>query len=71
MIARTSGRQLILQDRMGYFLVAERLGVAEKSLTNWRADGTGPPYVRAGRLIRYRAVDVDAWIESRITPTRS
>lgn len=51
--------------------VAERIGVAEKSLTNWRSTGAGPAYVRAGRLIRYREADVTAWIESRVTPTRS
>jgi predicted DNA-binding transcriptional regulator AlpA len=51
--------------------VAERIGVTEKSLTNWRGAGTGPAFVRAGRLIRYREADVTAWIESRVTPMRS
>ncbi|HEY5990312.1 MAG TPA: helix-turn-helix domain-containing protein [Streptosporangiaceae bacterium] len=30
---------------------------------NWR--GTGPPYYRLGKEIRYAAADVEKWLESR------
>jgi excisionase family DNA binding protein len=45
---------------------ARYLGVGESTLRFWRANGVGPRYFRAGdRLIRYRRVDLDVWIESR------
>jgi excisionase family DNA binding protein len=42
------------------------LGVSEATLRYWRANGEGPRYFHAGdRLIRYRRVDLDKWIDSR------
>lgn len=34
-------------------------------LRRWRVEGTGPSFVKVGRLIRYRPADVTAWLESR------
>lgn len=46
--------------------VAERIGVRVQTLAVWRTSGRyGLPYIRAGRLIRYRADDVDAWLNKR------
>jgi len=48
-------------------LAAKYIGVSEATLRLWRSHGEGPPYFRAGeKLIRYRRVDLDAWIESRL-----
>ncbi|MGD0567043.1 MAG: helix-turn-helix domain-containing protein [Candidatus Sulfotelmatobacter sp.] len=47
---------------------ARYLGVSEATLRFWRANGEGPKYFRAGdRLIRYRRVDLDKYIESRLS----
>ena len=47
---------------------ARYLGVSEVTLRFWRANGEGPRYFHAGdRLIRYRRVDCDAWIEARLS----
>ncbi|MCR9096296.1 MAG: helix-turn-helix domain-containing protein [bacterium] len=44
--------------------VATLLKVHQVSLKQWRGRrGTGPPYVRIGRSIRYRRRDVEAWME--------
>jgi excisionase family DNA binding protein len=43
--------------------VAEYLQVSLGTLRRWRAEGTGPPALRAGRGVRYRRADVDAWLE--------
>ena len=32
--------------------------------------GDGPPYVRAGRAVRYLLDDVDRWLEARRVETR-
>jgi len=46
--------------------VAELLGIPVATLANWRASGKGPPYLRVGRHVRYRAIDVEAWIADRV-----
>jgi predicted DNA-binding transcriptional regulator AlpA len=47
---------------------ARYLGVSASTLRFWRANGEGPRFFHAGdRLVRYRRVDCDAWIESRLS----
>ena len=50
---------------------ARYLGVSEAALRLWRSRGEGPRYFRAGgKLVRYRRLEIDAWIEARLsTPT--
>lgn len=43
--------------------VADRLGVPPGTLANRRYQGHGPTYLKVGRHVRYRAVDVDAWLD--------
>ena len=41
------------------------------TLVNWRVKSQGPSYVRIGRCIRYRIVDLNSWIYAqRVDPTR-
>lgn len=42
--------------------VAARLGRAPVTLRRWRAEGTGPDYVKVGGAVRYRWTDVEAWL---------
>lgn len=43
------------------------LGVKPSTLTTWRSTRRySLPYVRVGRLIRYRRADLDAWLERRL-----
>lgn len=44
---------------------AERLGVAVKTMQQWRHFGRGPKYVKVGRLAKYQPSDIDAYIKSR------
>ncbi|MDB4963442.1 MAG: phage transcriptional regulator AlpA [Myxococcales bacterium] len=41
------------------------LGISPVTATKWRAKAKGPPFIRVGRLIRYRRTDVDSWLASR------
>ena len=50
--------------------VAEFLGVPVKTLYQWRYKGVGPVGVRVGRHLRYRMVDVEAWVDGRVTAGR-
>ncbi len=40
---------------------APRVGVAEKTLANWRVLGRGPKFIRAGSRIAYDPADIEAW----------
>jgi predicted DNA-binding transcriptional regulator AlpA len=51
--------------------VGEILGVAEITLSQWRARGEGPRFFRAGRRhVRYRLGDVIAWRDARTVGRR-
>lgn len=42
------------------------LRVRPRTAQRWRAEGTGPAFVRAGaRRVLYRKADVDAWAAGR------
>jgi predicted DNA-binding transcriptional regulator AlpA len=46
--------------------VGALLGLPTATLANWRCAGTGPPFLRVGRHVRYRRGDVDTWINAQI-----
>ncbi|CAH1696801.1 DNA-binding protein [Hyphomicrobiales bacterium] len=39
------------------------------NLAKRRCDGDGPPYMRVGRLVRYRKSDIDNWMNARRVAT--
>jgi len=41
--------------------LAERYGVSELTLTEWRYKGKGPRWFKAGKNVRYRKSAVDEW----------
>lgn len=41
------------------------LGISQVTTTKWRARAEGPPFIKVGRLVRYRRDEVDAWLASR------
>ena len=45
---------------------AEILQVELGTLENWRSAGRGPSFVKVGRLVRYRAEDLEAWINANL-----
>jgi predicted DNA-binding transcriptional regulator AlpA len=46
-------------------VVARRLGISTNTLRRMRRRGEGPPPQWFGRLIRYRWVDVEQWLDRR------
>jgi len=44
--------------------VAQMTGFSPKGLENMRARRVGPPFIKVGTSVRYRADDVRAWIEA-------
>jgi len=47
--------------------VARITGRARSTLQKDRVSGTGIPFVRIGRLVRYRATDVQSYIAELVT----
>lgn len=46
---------------------ARLLGLPPQTLVNWRCTGRYPlPFIRVGRLIRYRVTDLNSWIENNV-----
>jgi len=41
---------------------AEYLGVQPQTLAQWRWRKTGPAFVKVGRLVRYEAESLEAWL---------
>jgi excisionase family DNA binding protein len=50
---------------------ATLLRLSERTLERFRVQGTGPVYVKAGRLVRYREADLEAWIAARVINSTS
>jgi predicted DNA-binding transcriptional regulator AlpA len=44
--------------------LATRLGVSRSTLQSWRYGGRGPRFIKLGRMIRYRNVDIDAYLRA-------
>lgn len=44
---------------------APLVGVAPKTLCNWRVAGFGPAHIRAGGRIGYDVADIEAWKSTR------
>jgi len=45
---------------------AEYIGVSENTIVVWRCVGRyAIPFIKVGRLVRYRRSDLEAWLESR------
>jgi excisionase family DNA binding protein len=55
----TIGRLLTIEQLSGY------LQVPIQTIYAWRHDGVGPRALKAGRALRYRRSDVDAWLENQ------
>ncbi len=41
---------------------AEYCGYSAKHFARLRADGLGPAFCKAGRIVRYTVRDLDAWV---------
>lgn len=45
---------------------AEYLGITPRTLEVWRCTGRyGIPFIKVGRLVRYRQTDLDAFLDRR------
>jgi len=48
------------------------LGCSPAALVRFRVERRGPPYVKVGRLIRYRRLDLVRWVRAqRVSPEQT
>jgi excisionase family DNA binding protein len=47
------------------------LGLARSTLNKWRCQGEGPSFVKLGRAVRYRTIDLEDFLERRISNSTS
>ena len=48
------------------------LGCSPAALIKFRTERRGPPFVRVGRLVRYRRLDLVRWVRSkRVSPEQA
>jgi hypothetical protein len=50
---------------------ADYTGLAMSTLEKMRVFGGGPMYLKLGRVVRYRRVDLDAWLAERLIDSTS
>ncbi|QQW36524.1 helix-turn-helix transcriptional regulator [Mycobacterium marinum] len=50
--------------------LADRYGLPVKTPAGWASKGTGPPYAKFGRHVRYRISDVVAWETTQLNQPR-
>ena len=48
--------------------LSERLGIPVATLKRWRRTGYGPKFIRIGKHIRYRLIDIEAWEITQLVP---
>ena len=50
---------------------AKLLRLSERTLERLRVTGGGPKFIKAGRSVRYREADLEAWIDARVVNSTS
>ena len=50
---------------------AEYLDTTVGTLANWRMQGVGPAYLKAGKFVRYPKSELDRWVAERMQGTQS
>lgn len=50
---------------------ANAIGLAPSTLAKLRLSGLGPVYLKLGRRVRYRATDIEAYLQSRLRRSTS
>ncbi len=57
------------QELLTEIQLAERLQVSVKTLQNQRWQKVGIPYLKIGRAVRYRRIDVELYLEQSVVKT--
>lgn len=70
---KVSPKAICLEDDLLYSedVVARHLTCKVKTIQAWRTRGGGVPFLKIGRLVRYRGKDIKYWMEGRLRSSTS
>lgn len=54
-----------MHDLMKEREVADLLRVSRQTLSKWRSDAKGPPFIQVGGSIRYDRAELQKWLDER------
>jgi hypothetical protein len=63
----------VLYDEGGAaaYLGGSNSPLSTRTLQRWRLEGVGPPFVKLGRLVRYRQSDLDSFLDKNARSSTS
>ncbi len=59
------------EEAAAEYLGGEDNPLSDRTMQRWRQDGSGPIYIKLGRLIRYRQTDLDHFLDSNACSSTS
>jgi glucose-6-phosphate 1-dehydrogenase len=62
--------EYLTEEEAAALSTAEGVLVKPRTLANWRWAGSGPPFVKVMRRVRYRREDVVTWARAQISEPR-
>jgi hypothetical protein len=62
--------EYLTEEEAAALSTAQGVPVAARTLSNWRWAGSGPPFVKVMRRVRYRREDVVTWARAQISEPR-
>lgn len=68
---KVTSMSIELRNQIGLFTVDEvaaMLAVTPHTLAQWRAEKRGPDFVKLGRGVFYRKLDVENWVNANVYP---
>jgi excisionase family DNA binding protein len=66
-MAQDAASETRLPDLLSATELAAYLGIPVSTVHFWRGKGQGPPALKVGKQLRFRAVDVATWLERQET----
>ena len=45
------------------------LGIDQRTIQRWRAEGKGPAFIKAGNAVLFRLQDIREWLDQRVEQT--
>lgn len=62
---KTKQERLVTSPLLDIKQAADYVGLKVRTLYNMKQTGRGPKCIKMGRLVKYRIVDLDKWIDSQ------
>jgi|ERR1700733_6394614 excisionase family DNA binding protein len=68
---KSQGMTLSHEELFTVAEIAKQLRLSESALNKWRITGSGPKFIKVGRLVHYRRSDISEWLEKQVRVSTS